>query len=255
MTRQLRQRLEMQKAIDLAGEIQQNLLPQKSFEGKGLVVSGKSIYCDETGGDFYDILHYPGSDRKVGIAVGDVVGHGIGAALLMTTVRALLRCRISRSGSLGEIIGDVNELLCRDTIVTGNFVTLFYMVVDVESGVASWVRGGHEPAIVYSPMTGTFSELKGKGVALGVDAGIKYEYNEISLPREEQLILIGSDGAWEIENVGGEQFGKDRLKQIVAASSDAHPEKILETIVNEIAIFRGTAPQSDDITLAVIKTG
>ncbi len=255
MTRQLQQRIEMQKAIDLAGEIQQNLLPQKSFEAQGIIVSGRSLYCDETGGDFYDILKYPESDRKVGVAVADVVGHGIGAALLMTTVRALLRCRISKPGCLGEIIGDVNELLCRDTMVTGNFVTLFYMVVDVESGIASWVRGGHEPAIVYSPVTATFSELKGKGVALGVDAGVNYEYNQISLPDEEQLILIGSDGAWEIENEDGEQFGKDRLRQIIAASSDAHPEKILEIIVNEIASFRGAAVQSDDITLAVIKTG
>lgn len=255
MTRQLQQRIEMQKAIDLAGEIQQNLLPQKSFEAQGIIVSGRSLYCDETGGDFYDILKYPESDRKVGVAVADVVGHGIGAALLMTTVRALLRCRISKPGCLGEIIGDVNELLCRDTMVTGNFVTLFYMVVDVESGIASWVRGGHEPAIVYSPVTATFSELKGKGVALGVDAGVNYEYNQISLPDEEQLILIGSDGAWEIENEDGEQFGKDRLRQIIAASSDAHPEEILEIIVNEIASFRGAAVQSDDITLAVIKTG
>lgn len=255
MAKQLRQRLEMKKAIGLAKEIQQNLLPHKSFETQDLIVSGKSIYCDETGGDFYDFLRYPGSNSKIGVAVGDVVGHGIGAALLMTTVRALLRCRITKPGGLGEIIGDVNILLCQDTIVTGNFVTLFYIVVDVESGIVSWVRGGHDPAIVYSPATGIFSELKGKGVALGVDAGCTFEYNQISLPDEEQLILIGSDGAWEIENPDGEQFGKDRLRQIIAAGSSAHPEVILESIVDEIASFRGTAAQNDDITLAIIKTG
>lgn len=254
MTRQLRQRLVMKKAIDIAREVQQNLLPQAGFKAPGLSAAGLSLYCDETGGDYYDIIRFAENDRKIGVAVGDVVGHGIGAALLMTTVRALLRCRIAHAGGPDEIIGGVNRLLCQDTAVSGSFVTLFYLEVDRRQNTVGWVRAGHEPAIVYRPATRRFSEMKGQGVALGVDANLTFLYNELPVPEEEQIILIGSDGAWEVENDAGEQFGRERLKDILVATSDLQSAEILQTMAREIAQFRGKKPQPDDITLVVVKT-
>lgn len=253
MTRQLRQRMRMKEAIDMAREVQQNLLPQAGFMVPGLEAAGLSLYCDETGGDYYDIIEFAENDRKVGVAVGDVVGHGIGAALLMTTVRALLRCRIAQPGRLDDIIGDVNRLLCRDTAVSGSFVTLFYLEVDRRHNTVGWVRAGHEPALVYSPATMQFSELKGPGVALGVDANLSFRLNELPAADEEQVILIGSDGAWEVENEAGEQFGRERLRQLLAATCELPPDTILKTMVREIAEFRGGKPQHDDITLVVVK--
>jgi sigma-B regulation protein RsbU (phosphoserine phosphatase) len=255
MTSHLKQRLVMQQAISVAREIQQNLLPQKSFTNGRVVASGVTEYCDETGGDFFDILNFPDNDRKVGVVVGDVVGHGIGAALLMTSVRALFRCRIAQPGALDQVISDVNRLLYRDTQVSGNFVTLFYLEVDGRSNTLRWLRCGHEPAIVYSPRTDTFKELKGDGVALGVDSGYSFGYNERSMPDEAQLICIGSDGAWEVENGHGEQFGRNRLKQTLAAFADKHPDRILKELISEIDSFRGTRSPDDDITLTVVKIG
>ena len=110
MTGQLKHRLAMKEAINVAREVQQNLLPHNSFSAEGLVASGVILYCDETGGDYFDIIKFPDNDRKVSVVVGDVVGHGIGAALLMTTVRALLRCRVFLPGRLDEIMNDVNRL-------------------------------------------------------------------------------------------------------------------------------------------------
>ena len=254
MTSQLKHRLAMKEAISVAREVQQNLLPNDSFSAKGIVASGLSLYCDETGGDYYDIIKFADNDRKVSLVVGDVVGHGIGAALLMTTVRALLRCRVFLPGRLDEIMNDVNNLLWRDTCISGNFVTLFYLEVDRRQNTMRWIRGGHDPAIVYSPGSGEFSELKGNGLALGVDADWSFEYNELPVPDEEQLILIGSDGAWEVENATGEQFGKERIRQILAAKSDLQPEDILRAIIEAINTFRGEKPQDDDITLIVVKT-
>ncbi len=254
MTRQLRQRLRMKKAIDLAREVQQNLLPQKGFRAPGLEAAGTSLYCDETGGDYFDIVTFGDNDRKVGVAVGDVVGHGIGAALLMTTVRALLRCRIAQPGRLDEIVRDVNRLLCLDTAVSGSFVTLFYLEVDRRRKSISWVRAGHEPAIVYRPAAMQFDELRGQGVALGVDADISFLYNELPVATEEQVILICSDGAWEVENEASEQFGKDRLKAILAANCDSRAEAILQAMVREINEFKGRKKPHDDITLVVVKT-
>ncbi len=124
-------------------------------------------------------------------------------------MRALLRCRVFLPGRLDEIINDVNRLLWQDTSISGNFVTLFYLEVDRMQNSIRWVRGGHEPAMVYSPASREFAELRGNGVALGVDADWRFEYNEMTVADEEQLILIGSDGAWEVENGTGEHFGKE----------------------------------------------
>jgi sigma-B regulation protein RsbU (phosphoserine phosphatase) len=254
MSGQLKHRLEMKEAINIAREVQQNLLPSDSFLAEGIEAAGMSLYCDETGGDYFDIIKFSGNDRKVSVVVGDVVGHGIGAALLMATVRALLRCRVFLPGQLDEVISDVNRLLWRDTSISGNFVTLFYLEVDRVQNTMRWVRGGHDPAMVYSPASREFSELKGNGVALGVDAKWSFEYNELPVSDEEQLTFIGSDGAWEVENATGEHFGKERLRQILAATSDLKPAEILQTIIEEIHEFRGETPQNDDITMVVVKT-
>jgi sigma-B regulation protein RsbU (phosphoserine phosphatase) len=254
MTSQLKHRQAMKAAINVAREVQQNLLPRNSFSADGIVAGGVSLYCDETGGDYFDIIRFPGNERKVSVVVGDVVGHGIGAALLMTTVRALLRCRVFLPGRLDQIMNDVNRLLYRDTSKSGNFVTLFYLEVDRMQNTIRWVRAGHDPAFVYSPARDEFSELKGNGLALGVDEEWSFEYNELPVPSEEQLILIGSDGAWEVENKSGEQFGKERLKQLLADNSSLQPDEILQAIVEAIGIFRGETPPNDDITLVIVKT-
>jgi phosphoserine phosphatase RsbU/P len=254
MSRQLRQRLALKEALDLAREVQQNLLPTGCFAQGRVMVCGRSLYCEETGGDYFDILEYPENQGKIGVAVGDVVGHGIGAALLMTTLRALLRCRISTSGRADEIISSVNRLLCLDTQASGSFATLFYLEIDPQRQLLSWVRGGHDPAVVYSPARNSFFELKGRGLALGVDDRYRFEYNERPLGGGEQLILIASDGAWEVENHAGECFGKERLKALIAAHSSGEPERLIEILFAEIKAFRAGKKQHDDITLAVIKT-
>jgi sigma-B regulation protein RsbU (phosphoserine phosphatase) len=253
MTSQLQQRLVLQKAMDIAGEVQKNLLPLEVIAKGRVTAGGICLYCDETGGDYYDILHLDDNEKKIGVVVGDVVGHGIGAALLMTTVRALLRCRISQPGDLGRIMNDVNRLLCQDTIKHGNFVTLFYLQVDCDNESIAWVRCGHEPAIVYFPLTNRFSELSGTGMALGVIPEGGYQCNEIPLAADPHYILICSDGAWEVENEAGEKFGRERLKKCLADCHTFELQQVLTSITGSITAFRGKAPQLDDITLAVIK--
>ena len=151
-------------------------------------------------------------------------------------------------------MNDVNRLLCRDTSRSGNFVTLFYLEVDQMHKTIRWVRAGHDPAIVYHPVRCEFTEMRGNGLALGVDADWRFEYSELPIPDAEQVILIGSDGAWDVENGAGEQFGKDRIGQILAANSHLPPDAILAKITEQIKEFRGETPQNDDITLVVVKT-
>ncbi|WP_163336099.1 PP2C family protein-serine/threonine phosphatase [Desulfopila sp. IMCC35008] len=255
MTSQLRERMQLQQAMGIAREIQQNLLPQTGFQDGPVSVSGASVYCDETGGDYYDLLEDLDGSGKMGVVVGDVVGHGVGAALLMTTVRALVRCRMTRPGEPSEAVTDVNRLLCLDTSRSGNFVTLFYLVIDLKERQLQWVRCGHDPAIVYQVETDEFSELHGKGFVLGVDDKWLYKQNSREMCSGLQVILIGSDGVWDAENSQGERFGRKRVQALIRENAAKTPARIIEIINHEIVCFRGDTAQNDDITLVVVKIG
>jgi sigma-B regulation protein RsbU (phosphoserine phosphatase) len=256
MVQQLKERMEMKEAMNLAMEVQQNLLPKKMPQIKGLEIAARSIYCDETGGDLYDFLEVDdGNGGRIGIAVGDVSGHGIPAALLMATVRAFLKSRVSQPGSPAEIIYDVNRLITHDTGDTGQFMTLFYAVFDTGNKELQWVRAGHEPAIFYDPAKDEFKELNGYGMALGLDGKFKYRENMLDGLTMGQLLLIGTDGLWETQSQSGEMFGKDRIKALIKKNANASPAKILEAIISALREFRGLMKQEDDVTLAVIKVG
>lgn len=254
MVQQLEERIRLKEALNLAMEVQQNLLPKESLKIGNLEIAGHSNYCDETGGDYYDFFQYPElGENRVGIAIGDVVGHGVAAALLMTTARALLRMRITKSGSLAETISDVNQHLCFDTIEDGNFMTLFLMLIDAGKNKIKWVRAGHDPAIVYDMATDTFKELKGEGMALGIECNKSFQEYEYTDWSDGQIILLGTDGIWETENPEKERFGIKRVQEIMRLGRDDTAQQILEKIIDETTEFRKSEKQNDDITLVVIK--
>jgi sigma-B regulation protein RsbU (phosphoserine phosphatase) len=254
MVLQLEERIRLKEDIDLAMEVQQNLLPQKPLKTANLDIAGKSIYCDETGGDYFDFFQFPAlGPSKVGFAVGDVVGHGISAALLMTTVRAFLRSQMAEPGGLAQKVSAVNRLLCLDTFESCDFMTLFLLVIDSDKKELTWVRAGHDPAIIYDPSSGSINELKGRGTVLGIDADWKFEEYKHSGWSEGQIVVIGTDGIWETENPRSEKFGKLRLRQIFRKHSQFSEKEILNAITNALAEFRDTAPQHDDVTLVVAK--
>ncbi len=254
MTKQLQEGLKLQEAMGVAREVQQNLLPQSSYRGEGIDISGCSVYCDETGGDYFDLLPDQHNPQRISVVIGDVVGHGIGAALLMASIRAIVRCRTSLPGSAVEVMRDVNNLLCRDTERSGNFVSLFYLILDRDERLIRWVRCGHDPAIVYNRQTSQFFELRGEGLVLGFDSDWTYQENSIPIHDQELVILLGSDGVWEAENMDGEKFGRERVEKILASNSHQSSEAIADTVTEEVTRFRGEKPQGDDITLVVIKT-
>ena len=254
MVRQLKDRIRLKEAMDLAVEVQQKFLPQNAFRFENLEIAGRSIYCDETGGDYYDFLPFPELGQgQIGVAVGDVVGHGIASALLMTTTRALLRSRIIQPGSLAAMVNDINRMICEDTDQTGNFMTLFFSVIDTARQEIRWVRAGHEPAFLFDPRHDRFEELKGSGMALGVEKGIEYEENTRKGFLEGQILLIGTDGIWETQNASGEMFGKKRLKNLIRRHSNDSAEEIIRAILDALRSFVGAASRTDDITLVVIK--
>jgi sigma-B regulation protein RsbU (phosphoserine phosphatase) len=249
----IEEHMRMSKALGLAQEVQQSLLPQSDPSFPGFDIAGSSIYCDETGGDYYDFIETNrGGQAGLAVVVGDVSGHGVSSALLMATARALIMLRSSMPGEAAGIINDVNRYLSLDTAQTGNFMTFFYCELTERETEVQWVRAGHDPALVYDPSTDAFDELKGQGPALGLD--ISFEYDSFHRRIETgQVIMIGTDGIWEMHNKAGEMFGKKALMKIIRSNHTASARQIVDTVTEVLDQFRGDEAPEDDITLVVIK--
>ena len=250
----LEDHLRLHQSMDLAMKVQQKLLPAKNPQIPGLDIAGKSIYCDETGGDYYDFLEADGKNKgKISIVVGDVSGHGISSALLMASARAFLRQRVSLPGTLGHIISDVNCQLARDVAEYNNFMTLFYLRINCEQKTLEWVRAGHDPAIFYDPGSRTFEELDGQGIPLGVEDSWQFQENRKTGLSEGQIIVMATDGVFEAQNVSGEMFGKQRVHNLISANADLSAKGILNILLDMLYRFAEGKKLEDDVTLVVIK--
>ena len=228
MTEGLLERDRIKQSLSLAKEIQQSLFPKQALKTEGFEAAGRSLYCDETGGDYYDFIPMAGSDvPRWGVAVGDVSGHGIPAALLMATVRSSLRQRASHPGSVDRIIADVNRQITSDVGHSGEFITMFFLVIDPVKMELEWVRAGHDPALLY--------DLRRAGI----------------LP--VQVILLGTDGLWEAANPQGEMLGRRPIHDVIRQNCALSANEILESILASLKKFQAGAKQEDDVTLVIIK--
>ncbi len=249
----IEEHMRMSKALGLAQEVQQSLLPQSDPSFPGFDIAGTSIYCDETGGDYFDFIETNrGGQAGLAVVVGDVSGHGVSSALLMATARALIMLRASMPGEAAGIINDVNRYLSLDTAQTGNFMTFFFCELKERDNEVRWVRAGHEPALVYDPSTDTFDELKGQGMALGLDSAFEHDSFQRRI-ETGQVIMIGTDGIWEMHNKAGEMFGKEMLMEIIRKYHTASARQIVDTVTAALEQFRADEAPEDDITLVVIK--
>ena len=249
-----REHQRVRQYLSLAMEVQQNLLPKTNPQVAGLDIAGKSIYCDETGGDYYDFLEVgkPGEGR-IGVVVGDVSDHGIPSALLMATVRALIRQRCSAFGKIDEVVAGVNRQLANDVKDSGRFMTLFYAEIERPNRMIRWVNAGHEPAMFFDPAKDTISDLNNAGnMALGVfeDARFKEAQREIA---PGQIIVIATDGAWEARNPKGEMFGRQRIQRIIRHNASKTASDIQKAILSSLQRFQKNVKLEDDLTLVIIK--
>ena len=147
----------------------------------------------------------------------------------------------------------MNQHLAQDVLDTGRFMTLFYLSIDPQKKSLDWVRAGHDPAIIYDPVRDEFEELKGSGVALGVNEAFDYKENNRRGLTNGQIIAIGTDGIWEAVNREGEMFGKERFRHIIQKNADAAAGDILNAVYSELNQFTRGQRSEDDITLVVIK--
>ena len=246
----LEEHLRMSRALGVAKDVQQSLLPKTNPMIQGFDIAGTSLYCDETGGDYYDFINL--SEDRMAVVVGDVSGHGVSSALLMATARALIMLRASMPGRAASIINDVNKHLSLDTYDTDNFMTFFYCELATAVREVCWIRAGHDPALIYDPDSDTFDELKGHGLAVGIDYNFEYEEFQRTLTAG-QVILIGTDGIWEMRNEADDMFGKERLREIIRTNYLATAKEIIRIISDTLKEFRGSKQPEDDVTMVVIK--
>jgi len=243
----------VQRSLAQASMIQKNLVPKSNPQVEGFDIAGKSIWCDETSGDYYDFFQpAEWEQKKIGIVVADVIGHGISSALVMTTARAFFRERILSPGSSAALVTDVNQRLVKDIEELNLFITLFYSEIDIKEKSFRWVHAGHEPAMLYDPGEDSFDALGGEGLPLGVMADWVYEESKKQL-NSGQIILIGTDGIKETHNEHNELFGAERFNRVIRDHFRKPAKEIIKEMFDTLQSFRFPIERKDDETLVVIK--
>jgi sigma-B regulation protein RsbU (phosphoserine phosphatase) len=251
----LREHEKMQKSLELAKAIQQRLLPKEAPHIDNFDVAGLCKYSDETGGDYYDFISFdeiePG---KVSVVLGDVTGHGIGAALLMASARSMLRNNARHYAyDLSKIMYEYNNELASDTD-PDKFITLFYGVLDNKKRSIIWGLGGHDPAILIKKDGDQIEELKSAGVPMGFIKDMTFEQAGPVEIEIGDVVVIGTDGIWEAENENEEMFGKERLIEVIRHNNEKNAEEICQAVVTAVTDFYHPLTQHDDITIVIIKS-
>lgn len=252
MIDRLVERERMAHGLELARQIQANLLPNSSPYLPGVQIFGASRFCDETGGDFYDYLVRDGRNGpELVVMVGDVTGHGVGAALLMASVRAYIKSHVLQSLDLAEAMSRTNRLIHDDVDNSGNYVTVFLLAYCPGTRQARWVGAGHDPAW-FRPFAGGQSlQLAGRDIPVGVDPD--WPYTELSERLDRGVLLMGTDGIWEAVDGDGAMFGKERLLKVLGRHVQEQPQDIADRIFEAVGAFTGSDSALDDQTVVIAR--
>ncbi len=241
----------MEEALQVAQNIQMGLLPEQAPIVKGYDLAGFSVACDETGGDYYDYIEF--DDGRVGLVIGDVSGHGLGAAMFMASARASLRSLMMTSDDLPETLYRLNNRLCWD-MSDEAFMTFFMAILDPNNGTLRYSSAGHEEGIIYRASDGSFDMLESTGLPLGMMEDMDYPEGPMTVMNEGDILLLTTDGVFEAMDVDEEQLGHprmlDRLKEFAEAPSMDITTQIKELTFEWIGEL-GTC--RDDVTIVTTK--
>lgn len=243
--------------LEIAADIQKNFIPGKAPSVPGLDIAGLSRPCSSTCGDYFDYLQL--KEGEFGIAIGDVSGHGIGAALLMAGTRAYIRSTAQEDLALDQIINKANANLFLDVGMSGNFMTFCLLAIDSKaneqngSWAIRWVLAGHTPPLLYDPDSDRFSNLEIGGPPLGIDPGYIYNINGPIFLAPGQVLILSTDGLLEAKNSEGILFGQDNQCRVVRENIFLSAKEILDKQIQAVNEYRGGEEGTDDLTLIVIK--
>lgn len=252
------ERKRLSAEVDVARMIQASLLPRNLSAPKGFDLAAEGRACVETSGDYYDAIPLEGGD--VALVMGDVSGHGLGAALFMASVRALVRTLLRSVADLELAFARLNAYLCRD-MPSGSFMSLFVGVLDPKASTLTWVSAGHNPPLLWrrgKPV----EELGRTGPVLGVVEGQQYTAAAPMKLVGGDALLLFTDGLIEARGPlpagseeGGEPYGEERLRDVMVRHAESAPgaEPVLSGVLQDFLAFVGVRPVEDDVTCLVLR--
>jgi sigma-B regulation protein RsbU (phosphoserine phosphatase) len=247
-------RVVMKRDLEIARDIQSWLLPVHPPEVPGVGIAFFTRAANTVAGDYYDVFARtpaaPG-DSSFLMAVADVAGKSIPAALLMATFQASLKTLSVTPCSLAELVAGMNEYACSNSQSGLRFTTAFLAEFMPASKALSYINAGHNAPILRRA-SGTVERLTNGGVPFGILPNAPYESGEVALQSGDWLVIF-TDGVIEAMNLQGEEYGEDRLLQIIASGTAATPDQMLLRIMDDLDLFVGTTPQHDDITCLLLK--
>jgi sigma-B regulation protein RsbU (phosphoserine phosphatase) len=239
----------LESELLIAREIQQGLLPRELPAVKGFEVAAVNISSKQVGGDYYDVI--PTDDGKTMLVIADVSGKGTPASLLMANVQATVHALVPFNLSLSLATARINDLIYRNT-GSDKFITFFWGTIDPLTRTFRYVNAGHNPPIVVRT-DGSVERLSDGGLILGVmKTLIPYEEGSIVLEKGDCVVLY-TDGVSEAMDINGNDYTEERLEEFVRMHHENSAEHMLAAIRNEIERHTLGAPQSDDITMVVLK--
>jgi len=236
----------VRRQVQLAADVQRRLMPSTSPDVAGFDVAGRWEPSFELGGDFFDFIPF---QDTLGVVLGDVVGKGVPASLLMATVRAAIRAHAEDTYDLDEIMAKVNSGLVRDTR-DNEFATAFYGTLDNRTGRLTYSSAGHDPALLLRD--GSFIELTVGGTVLGVDYESRYDKGLVDL-NVGDVLFIYSDGVPDAMNFNGDKFGRNRIRQALLYAVDMDAQGIVNHVLWEVRRFVGLNAAADDMTLVAVR--
>jgi Na+-transporting methylmalonyl-CoA/oxaloacetate decarboxylase gamma subunit len=247
------ERERLRKELEIASKVQLSLLPKEQPDVNGYDIAGLSIPAVEAGGDYFDFVKLEGS--KLGIAIGDVSGKGVGAAIYMTLTKGILQAHAEESASPKAVLGKVNRLLYK-TIEKNSFVSMFYAVLDFSSHSMVYSRAGHNPGIFCHNTDGKTKLLMSSGIALGLEEGNIFSstlLEESIAIDEHDLVVLYTDGFTEAMNEKRDFYGEERLIEFIRAHHELSSKDLINAILKDVNKFVNHMPQHDDMTIVVIK--
>ncbi len=240
------------REVKLAQGVQRQLQPaERGAEVGRIVVAGLNELCEDATGDYYDFL-LPLPGNRLGVAIGDVSGHGLQAALVMAEARAYLRAFVRTTDRLTKAMDLLNDFLVPD-MSGGKFISMFAAVVDTKTGDLEWCNAGHNAPLLHRAGSGETVELKATGRILGILPDAGYRAGAPLGLAQGDVLLLYTDGATEARRKDGELFGEARLGAALASAAGREPKEILAQVRAALREWTGDAANDDDLTMVVVK--
>jgi hypothetical protein len=247
-------RVVMKRDLQIAKEIQTWLLPSHPPSVPGLEIAFHTRPANTVAGDYYDVFPRGSAENHPQtwlVAVADVAGKSIPAALLMATVQASLKTLAPTPMSVSELVGKMNQYACTNSQEGRRFTTAFIAEYDPQTRTLTYVNAGHNPPIVRRA-SGGMERLEAGGIPIGILEGPAYASASVTLQPGDYVVMF-SDGVVEAENAKSEEYGEDRLTYNIHMGASQPPAMLLQRIMGDIDNFVGTAPQHDDVTCMLLK--